>query len=121
MGNPQQLKFSSMQAFLSYLPDEQLEIVELLRALVLEEHPAAQEKLAYNVPFYYLPKRFCYIWPAAIPWGGIRSGVALGFMAPHMMRHATDPKAKLFSVKFEHITEVDAAYVRFLLREALLF
>ncbi len=115
------MRFASVHDFLAYLPEEQLEIVEVLRALVMEVHPTARERLAYNVPFYYMPKRFCYIWPAAVPWGGIKTGVALGFLAPHMLRFSSNPSAKLFSLKFERREELDASYVRYLLQEAGLF
>ena len=53
-GNPfQAVAFNTVEECLAYLPHEQLQLVEQLRALVLECIPHCKEKLAYNVPFYY--------------------------------------------------------------------
>lgn len=79
MGNPQIIKFKNIGDFLDSLPDNELQIVEILRDLVLESIPNCIEKLAYNVPFYYRHSRVVFIWPASVPWGSVDSGVALGF------------------------------------------
>ncbi|MEP2771818.1 MAG: DUF1801 domain-containing protein [Fulvivirga sp.] len=79
MNKFQKLKFHSVNDFLAHLPPGELDIVESLRDLILRTLPDATEKLAYNVPFYYLNKRVCYIWPASVPWGGLTEGVSLGF------------------------------------------
>ena len=53
--------------------------MEQLREIVFACIPDAKEKLAYNVPYYYRHSRICFIWPGAVPWGGTREGVLLGF------------------------------------------
>jgi hypothetical protein len=79
MENPQEINFKSLDQFLDYLPEEELEIVAFLRKLVLECMPDCKERLAYNVPFYYRHSKICYIWPASIPWAKVRTGVGIGF------------------------------------------
>ncbi|GAA0893923.1 hypothetical protein GCM10009122_36030 [Fulvivirga kasyanovii] len=79
MSKIQKVDFRNIDDFLDYLPENELAIVERLRTLVLETIPEVKEKLAYNVPFYYRHYRLLYLWPAAVPWGGLRSGVSLGF------------------------------------------
>ena len=79
MNRFQKLNFSNVEEFLDYLPSAQLAIVQRLRDLIAETFPNYREKLAYNVPFYYNNNRICFIWPAAIPWGNLSQGVALGF------------------------------------------
>tara|TARA_R110000868_G_scaffold403157_1_gene680146 strand:+ start:27121 stop:27306 length:186 start_codon:yes stop_codon:yes gene_type:complete len=61
MENPQEIEFTSIQEFLDYLPEEELEIVLFLRKIVLECMPDCKERLAYNVPFYYRHSKICYI------------------------------------------------------------
>jgi hypothetical protein len=80
MGNPQKIKFRNVEDFLDYLPDAEREIVEELRELVMTSLPCCTEKMAYNVPFYSQKSRICFIWPASVPWGNIKEGVALGFV-----------------------------------------
>jgi len=55
-------------------------MVDVLRQIVLKTLPAyCKEKISYNVPYFYGNKGICIIWPSAIPRGGIKKGVLLGF------------------------------------------
>lgn len=85
MNNIQPTKFKSLGEFLDFLPRDELKIVEHLRSIIFEELPDCKEKLAYNVPFYYRHSRICFVWPSSIPWGGINTGVALGFCKGHLL------------------------------------
>ena len=79
MSKFQHTSFSHLGQFLDCLPEEEREVVLFFRDIILKMAPLAKEKLSYNVPFYSLNKRFCYIWPSSVPWGGNSAGVALGF------------------------------------------
>lgn len=62
------------------LPNEQRIITDVLRQLIIETLPDyCKEKISYNVPFFYGNRSICLVWPAAVPRGGIREGVLLGF------------------------------------------
>ncbi len=85
--NPfQPVQFRSVDEFLDYLPANELVVVNVLRDLIYNSIPAVQERLAYNVPFYYLNSRICFIWPAAVPWGKVpMKGVQLGFCKGYLL------------------------------------
>ena len=53
MSKIQPIKFNSLDDFLSYLPEDELKIVQFLRQIIANCIPDYKEKLAYNVPFYY--------------------------------------------------------------------
>ncbi|MCB0278315.1 MAG: DUF1801 domain-containing protein [Calditrichaeota bacterium] len=73
-------KFSSLDDFLNSLPADELQLVNYLRNMIKKTLPECNERLAYNVPYYYGRKRICFIWPASIPWGKVKmNGVNLGF------------------------------------------
>ncbi len=73
------INFKSPLEFWEYLPEDERIIADVLRQIILEGLPAyCKEKLSYNVPFFYGKRRICMIWPASIPWGGIKSGVLFG-------------------------------------------
>jgi hypothetical protein len=75
----QKLSFSNVEEFLGHLPASERRIVERLRGIIFDCIPEVQEKLAYNVPFYYKRKRVCFIWPASVPWGKVKKeGVLFG-------------------------------------------
>ncbi len=74
------LPIKSLIHLYEILPEEQRIITDILRQIVIENLPATcKEKISYNVPFFYGRKGICIIWPAAIPRGGIKEGVLLGF------------------------------------------
>lgn len=82
----QSVHFRSIDEFLDFLPEKELVVVELLRKIVLNCLPNCIEKLSYNVPYYSIHKRICFIWPASITWGnkvtytGVRFGFAYGYL-----------------------------------------
>ena len=88
MNRFQKLTFQSVDDFLDHLPLDELTIVHWLRKRIGETFPRYEEKIAYNVPFYWNHKRICFIWPSAVPWGNLSHGVALGFVHGHIL----DPK-----------------------------
>lgn len=74
------IKFRSMIEFWEHLPENERVVTDVLRQLVLGTLPVhCKEKLTFNVPYYYGKRRICLIWPASVPWGGIRKGVLFGF------------------------------------------
>lgn len=62
------------------LPEEQRIITDVLRQIIIDTLPSyCKEKMSYNVPFFYGNRSICLVWPAAVPRGGIKEGVLLGF------------------------------------------
>ena len=123
MNKFQRVSFHSVDEFFDFLPPGELELVEILRNLVFENIPDVQEKLSYNVPFYSRFKRICYIWPSAIPWGGLTpgSGVALGFTNGKrlMSDYLTGGKGKNMRYRlFSSVSEIDRLLLSDLLLEA---
>lgn len=119
MSKIQKVDFRNIDDFLDYLPEDELAIVERLRTLVLETIPEMKEKLAYNVPFYYRHYRLLYIWPAAVPWGGLQSGVSLGFCYGSQIDDGSylnrADKKQTASKNFKSADEIDT----FMLRELI--
>ena len=89
MNKFQRLSFRSVDDFMDHIDGKEKQMTEVLRGIILAALPDVREHLSYNVPFYSRRKRICYIWPSAIPWGGLTpgDGVALGFCQGHRIRH----------------------------------
>lgn len=121
----QDVSFSDVGEFLDYLPSDQLEIVQLLREMIIECIPGVTEKLSYNVPFYKRRKGVCFIWPSAVPWGGMKqSGVMLGFNQGYRMRDESGylekgDRKQVYVKVFGSASELDYNMVRMFLFEAL--
>jgi hypothetical protein len=81
----QKLSFQTVEEFLDYLPEDELKMVEQLRALIYQAIPDITEKLSYNVPFFKRNSNICFIWPPSIPWGTktypfVRLGFTKGYL-----------------------------------------
>jgi len=121
MGNPQGVQFKTIDEFLDYLPEEELEIVLFLRKIILECITDCKEKLAYNIPFYYRHSRICYIWPASVPWGKVEKGVAIGFCKGDLLSDETFETKKFTSkLTFTSIKEIDIEHLKQLIYSAVL-
>lgn len=119
------MKITSLLHLYEALPEEERILTDVLRQLIRQHLPAScREKIAYNVPYFYGKKGICIIWPAAIPRGGVKDGVLLGFWQGNRLR---DPgkylyrgsNKKVFYRIFHHPREIDEAAIAALLAEAV--
>ncbi|HEX2629726.1 MAG TPA: DUF1801 domain-containing protein [Chitinophagaceae bacterium] len=119
------LKFQSLVQLWDYVPDDQRIIMDVLRQIILENLPGTcVERLAYNVPSYYGKRRICLIWPAAVPGGGFKKGVLLGFGQGYKLQdprnyldHGTNKR--IFYKIFYSPEEIDEEVIVELLKEAI--
>ncbi len=72
-------KVESLVQLYELIPQEERIIVDVIRQVIKENFPGIQEKISYNVPFFYKQRSVCLVWPAAIKGGGVKEGVLLGF------------------------------------------
>ena len=119
------IKIRSLIDLFDVLPEDQRIITDVLRQIILETLPSAcKEKIAYNVPFFYGKRGICIIWPAAIPRGGIKEGVLLGFWQGNKLN---DPdhyltkgqNKKVYYKIFRSADEIDQPAIVQLLKEAV--
>lgn len=122
MNKQQLLSFNSVDEFLEALPPDERQLVEQLREIIFYCMPQAKEKLSYNVPYYSLRSRVCFIWPASVPWGGIQKGVLIGFCKGHLLSDASYLEAgnrkQVFTKTFYATKEINREILNSLLFEA---
>jgi hypothetical protein len=118
-------KIRSLVELFDRLPEEERIIVDVLRQIIKEHLPeTCREKIAYNVPYFYGKRGICIIWPSAIPRGGVKEGVLLGFWqgnkltdADNYLKHGTNKK--VFYKIYRSADEIDEAAIVKLLKEAV--
>jgi hypothetical protein len=114
MNKFQPVQFKNIDSFLDYLPDNELQIVARLREIVLDIIPDVQEKLAYNVPYYYRFSRICFIWPSSVPWGSAEiKGVQFGFCNGNQLEDSIQylqkgNRKQVYWKEFNKVQEIDA-------------
>jgi len=119
------VKIRSLLQLFDLLPENEKIIVDVLRQIILETLPSTcKEKLAFNVPYFYGKRGICIIWPAAIPRGGIKQGVLLGFWQGNKLKdtdnyltHGTNKK--VFYKIFKSVEEINEPAIVKLLKEAV--
>lgn len=120
----QSVQFQSVEAMLAYLPEDQLEITDQLRQLILECIPGVKEKLSFQVPFYSKHTTICLLWPGAIPWGSkTKEGVELAFNKGYLLN---DPhgylekgtRKQIFNKRFFRPEDIQESIIRQLLADA---
>ena len=118
-------KIKSVLHLFEVLSENERIIVDVLRQIIMENLPAdCKEKISYSVPFFYRKKGICIIWPSAIPRGGIKEGVLLGFWYGNKLddvdgylTHGTNKQ--VFYKIFRSPEEIDEKAIVKLLKEAV--
>lgn len=125
MKTRQKTKFHSLTELWSHLADEERIITDVLRQIITENLPENhKEKLAWNVPCYYVNKMICIIWPASIPGGGVKKGVLLGFAQGFRLkdRHKYLEKGtnkKIYYKIILTVDDIDERAIKDLIKESL--
>lgn len=121
----QQVKFTSIDDLLDFLPEDELKILIALRNIVLDQVHGVKEKLSFNVPFYHRHKALCFIWPSSVLWGSKKTfeGVQLGFAYGNMMSdyaHVLQKgnRKQVYMIYFTNINQIDPNIIRGYLSEA---
>ncbi|HRD57852.1 MAG TPA: DUF1801 domain-containing protein [Ferruginibacter sp.] len=107
------------------LPEEQRIITDVLRQIIIETLPDyCKEKISYNVPFFYGNRSICFVWPAAVPRGGIKEGVLLGIWygnrladKNNFLTHGTNKQ--IFYKIYKLADEIKAKPIINILKEAI--
>ncbi len=118
-------KIKSLLQLFEILPENERIIIDVLRQIIIENLPKdCKEKISYNVPFFYGKRGICIIWPSAIPRGGIKEGVLLGFWygnklndADHYLTHGSNKQ--IFYKIYKSPEEIDEDAIVRLLKEAV--
>ena len=125
MAKMQNVEFRNIGEFLDYLPDNEREVVDFLRQIIIESIPEYKEKLSYNVPYFSKYSRICFIWPASVPWGNVKmDGVQLGFCKGYLLQDDSNylekgNRKQVYSKTFFDIKEIDVDVLRAYLFDAV--
>ncbi len=125
MKSNNRIKIKSILQLYDVMPEHERIIVDVLREIIKEQLPPyCKEKISFHVPFFYGNKGICIVWPSAIPRGGIKKGVLLGFWygnklmdADNYLTHGTNKQ--IFYIIFNDVDEIDVQAVVKLLKEAV--
>ena len=107
------------------MPENERIITDVLRHIIKENLPAyCNEKISYNVPFFYGNKGICIIWPANVPRGGVKKGVLLGFWYGCKLIDKAEyltlgTNKQIYYKIFNLPEEIDRTAIRKLLKEAI--
>ncbi len=122
----QNVSFRHIDELLDFLPKDELLILETLRELIFDTIPFVKEKLSFNVPYYFLKRNVCFLWPASVLWGKKKTygGVRLGFAKGYLMSDPEGilekgPRKQIYWVDFSNKSAVDVALIRQYLLEAV--
>ena len=118
-------KIESLIQLYDVLPENERIITDVLRQIIRQTLPKdCREKISFNVPYFYGNKGICIIWPSAIPGGGIKKGVLLGFWygnrlddVDHYLTHGTNKQ--IFYKIYQTAEEIDELAIVKLLNEAV--
>lgn len=116
----------SIENFINILPQAEKEITFSLRKIVLSTNPYFEEKFAYGVPYYYIQKRVCFIWPASIPRSGFKAGVMFGISNGVVLKKKFDViscgNCKVVGwLRFHKLSEIKPKIIKEILLEAIVF
>ncbi|MBR9861077.1 DUF1801 domain-containing protein [bacterium] len=123
-GKMQDFKFQNVVEMLDVLPENEKQIMMILRDLIISTLSDSSEKLSYNVPFYVGKKRIAFIWPGSIPWGsktfeGVQLGICKGYRIDDPQNYFTLGNRKEVTTRtFKTIEEIDLTYIEFILIKA---
>ncbi|SDD64220.1 DUF1801 domain-containing protein [Niabella drilacis] len=119
------IKFRSLIELFAFLPADQALLLDVLRQIAIDTlNGYGKEKLSYNVPFFYGNRSILLIYPAAVPRGGLKSGVMFAFWfgnrlkdEAHYLEHGTNKQ--IYYRIYQSAEEINVKALQKLIREAV--
>lgn len=118
-------KIKSLVQLYELLPENEKIIVDVLRHIIIDALPSyCNEKISFNVPYFYGKKGICIVWPSTIPRGGIKKGVLLGYWYGNKLKDANNylthgTNKQIFYRIYHTPEEINAREIVRLLKEAV--
>ena len=78
-------KHKDFDSFLDALTPAESTICLQLRELILGNFPHLKETWGYGAPYYSGKRRICFLYPASLPYSGVKEGVNFGFTRANML------------------------------------
>ncbi len=112
------------QDFYNQVEGEDRLMVDILRDIVYEVESNFREKISYDVPYYFLHSRVCFIWPSAVKFGP-KKGVKFGFCkGAHLDDFDTildtEGRKEIGTITFLKAEDIKAKQIKELLYQALI-
>jgi hypothetical protein len=108
---------SPVEIFILDQPENLGPMLKKLRGLILSASPYLEEKLVYNIPFFYGLKRIFYLNPQ-------ETWVDLGFCEGYMLGEnpvlQTKNRTQVKTIRFYSINEIDENIVLPIIHEAII-
>ena len=108
---------SPVEVFILDLPAELRPVFRQLRNIILSASPQIEEKLVYNIPFFYGKKRIFYLNP-------LKNGVDLGFCDGYLLSDnpvlEQKSRTQVKTIFYRHHSEIDEEILIPLIHEAII-
>ena len=78
-------KYKDFDSFLDACSANEQQICLRIRELILQNFPTLKETWAYGAPFYKGRRRICFLYPASLPYSGLKEGVNFGFTRGNLL------------------------------------
>lgn len=119
------MKDEELSAFFNKLPENEQAIALKLFEIIQSHEANFDCRISYkSLFFFFRKKRLFYLWPASIPWGGVKEGVRIAFV--HGFLYKADLRSHLSFherkeigvIDFTKLNQINASLIQTLLTEA---
>ena len=78
-------KHKNFDSFLDALSLEERAICLRIRDLIMQNFPELKETWSYGAPYFSGRTRICFLYPASLPYSGVKTGVNFGFVKGYLL------------------------------------
>lgn len=83
-------KHKNFDSFLDALSPEERAICLRIRDLIMQNFPELKETWAYGAPYFSGRTRICFLYPASLPYSGVKTGVNFGFAKAYLLSNVQE-------------------------------
>lgn len=114
---PKYRKMNPVDFFILEQPKKLQPLLKKLRYIILSSSPHIEEKIVYNIPFYYLHKRIFYVNPQNT---FVELGFCNGFLISEYPILESKNRTQVKTISYNSLQDVDEEILMSILQEAIL-